>query len=94
MVDSTLFLFAAVVIMGTSDGFFWSSLPIVSNSIFGLKNSVSHLCRQAFLSDIKLLQMPCLPKSKLIRDRLPYEHVCMCSTYLSLLQCRAGSMEC
>ena len=25
--------------IGTSDGFFWSSLPIVSNSLFGLKNS-------------------------------------------------------
>ena len=32
-------LFAAVVIVGVSDGFFWASLPIVCNSLFGLKNS-------------------------------------------------------
>jgi hypothetical protein len=28
-----------VIAVGTSDGFFWATLPIVSNSIFGLKNS-------------------------------------------------------
>ena len=38
-VDSTPLLFAAVVIVGVSDGFFWASLPIVCNSLFGLKNS-------------------------------------------------------
>jgi hypothetical protein len=38
-VDSNVCLFAAVIVVGASDGFFWGALPIVSNSIFGLKNS-------------------------------------------------------
>ena len=37
--DSTPMLFTAVIVVGASDGCFWSSLPIVSNSLFGLKNS-------------------------------------------------------
>eukprot|EP01043_Picozoa_sp_COSAG02_P031654 COSAG02_NODE_2076_length_9917_cov_906.312589_4_plen_143_part_00 len=38
-IDSKICLFAAVIVVGASDGFFWATLPIVSNSIFGLKNS-------------------------------------------------------
>ena len=38
-IDSKVCLFAAVIVVGASDGFFWATLPIVSNSIFGLKNS-------------------------------------------------------
>lgn len=38
-IDSKVCLFAAVIVVGASDGFFWATLPIVSNSVFGLKNS-------------------------------------------------------
>merc|ERR1711871_1729708 len=34
-IDSKVCLFAAVIVVGASDGFFWATLPIVSNSIFG-----------------------------------------------------------
>jgi hypothetical protein len=38
-IDSTLCVFIAIVTVGGSDGCFWASLPIVSGSLFGLKNS-------------------------------------------------------
>jgi hypothetical protein len=37
--DSEVFLFGACVSMGMSDGMFWGSLPVVSNRVFGLRNS-------------------------------------------------------
>jgi MFS family permease len=37
--DSEVLLFAACVALGVSDGLFWGSLPVVSNRVFGLRNS-------------------------------------------------------
>lgn len=37
--DSEVLLFGACVAMGISDGMFWGSLPVVSNRVFGLRNS-------------------------------------------------------
>ena len=38
-VDSDPLLFAACAAVGVSDGMFWGSLPLVSNRVFGLRNS-------------------------------------------------------